>query len=114
MYGVIKAATASLLMPLPVLAAVFVLGWAFLRGRSRTAVCGLAVFGVLLLSWAPTADRMVATLEGRYLPLSEVGADTEVAAVVVLGGGWNPLAAGPASLRWEASSSEDIMTRRSG
>lgn len=112
MYGLIKAAVASFLMPLPVMAAVFVLGLAICgRGKKKAGifVCSAAVAALLLLSWAPVADRLIDALESRYQPLQEVGSRDDLEAIVVLGGGWQPDADRPASVRLSDSSALRLM-----
>lgn len=93
MYGLIKSATASLLMPLPIMVAVFVLGlviWCCGRSRQGLMVCSAAVGFLVLLSWAPVADRLVGALEKHYPPVLEIAEYENIDAIVVLGGGWSP------------------------
>lgn len=112
MYDLTKAAVASFFMPLPVMAAVFILGlimaW---RGKKSSGgfVCSVAVGVLLLLSWAPVADQLIGTLESRYQPLEDVGGADPLEAIVVLGGGWEPDAARPASVRLSDSSALRLM-----
>lgn len=89
MYGIIKAATASFLMPLPIMAAVFVMGLVILwRGSKRGGIliCSAAVTVLLFLSWAPVADRLIGALESQYQPLSAFARHDDLQAIVVLGG----------------------------
>ncbi len=45
---------------------------------------------MFLASWAPVADRLLAPLESRYAAQAVLPAEDDLAAVVVLGGGWSP------------------------
>lgn len=112
MYGLIKSAAASLLMPLPIMAAGFTLGlMVFWTGRRRVgvAMCSAAVGGLLLLSWAPVADRLLGPLESQYPSLPEISDSGHLEAIVVLGGGWQPDVDRPASVRLSDSSALRLM-----
>lgn len=92
LYTLIKVMAAQLLMPLPLCVALFVLGL-LLRQRWRRSGGSLALGALVLLvllSWAPVADRLLAPVESRYPPLHDWPADQPVAAVMVLGGGYQP------------------------
>lgn len=91
-YTLIKVMAAQLLMPLPFCAGLFVFGL-LLRLRWRRVGGSLALVAVLLLvllSWAPVADRLLGPIEARYPALHKWPADDSVAAVMVLGGGFQP------------------------
>lgn len=92
MYELIKSAAAYWLMPLPITLSLLALGL-LLSTRSRRlglgfVVCSLAL--LLLASWPPVTDRLLAPLEQRYPTLLELSNDDSLAGVVVLGGGWQP------------------------
>lgn len=83
---------AQLLMPLPFCIGLFVLGL-LLRLRWRRFGGSVALGAVLLLvlfSWAPVADRLLGPIEARYPALHGWPATEPVAAVMVLGGGFQP------------------------
>ena len=91
-YTLIKAMAAQLLMPLPLCVCLFVLG-VLLRLRWRRSGASVALGAVLLLvlfSWAPVADRLLGPIEARYPALHDWPASESVAAVMVLGGGFQP------------------------
>jgi uncharacterized SAM-binding protein YcdF (DUF218 family) len=111
-FASLKSLAATLLMPLPVALLLVLLGaWIAARGARRSGL--VAVFaGFLLLflaAWSPVADRLLEPLEQTYAPVLEVGALEEVAAVVVLGGGWEPDADWPAGTRLNESSVHRLM-----
>lgn len=93
MYDLLKSLIALLAMPLPLfvlgLVLASVLAW---WGRRRLAaiIAGLAVTCLLLLSWAPVAERLLAPLEHAYPALEPEALTDDVAAIVVLGAGWFP------------------------
>ena len=91
LYVVIKAMAAQLLMPLPLCVGLFVLGLLLRRYWPRFGG-GFALGALLLsvlLSWAPVADRLLGPIEGRYPAVHDWPGD-DVAAVMVLGGGYQP------------------------
>lgn len=99
-------------MPLPVALLLVLLGaWIAVRGWRRTGfVAVLAGFLLVFLSaWSPVADRLLEPLEQAYAPVSEVGALGGIAAVVVLGGGWEADADWPAGTRLSESSVHRLM-----
>ena len=112
MFTTLKSLVATLLMPLPV-ALLLVLGGAWIRARGarRTGfVTGFA--GLLLLflaAWSPVADRLLKPLEQAYQPVLDVSALEDIAAVVVLGAGWEPDADWPAGTRLNDSSVHRLM-----
>jgi uncharacterized SAM-binding protein YcdF (DUF218 family) len=107
MFGLLKSLVANLLMPLPVALLLMLVGaWMAIRGWRRVGFA--ALFGgfllVFLASWSPVADRWLEPLEHAYSPVLDTGALTGVAAVVVLGSGWEPGQDWPASTRLTESS----------
>lgn len=93
MYDLIKSSVAALLMPLPLMALGLLLAAALSWwGRRRLAIvmAGLAVSFLLLLSWPPVAERLLLPLENAHPALAQWPHDEEIAAIVVLGGGWYP------------------------
>ncbi|WP_299230626.1 ElyC/SanA/YdcF family protein [uncultured Halomonas sp.] len=79
-------------MPLPIILSLVTLGL-FLASRHRRLGLGVVGGGLLLLllvSWPPVTDRLLAPLEQCYPALMELPNDDSLAAVVVLGGGWQP------------------------
>ncbi|WP_010629048.1 ElyC/SanA/YdcF family protein [Halomonas sp. KM-1] len=93
MYDFIKALIGHLFMPLPIMVAVFVCGAILIRwGKIGLGnfLSLLAMIGLLLLSWGPVADRLLAPLEEQFAPLDALSVDSEIHGVVVLGGGWSP------------------------
>lgn len=92
MYILIKTLAAQLLMPLPLCLSLFLFGL-LLRLRWRRLGGSFALGAVLLLallSWAPVADRLLAPVESRYPALHHWPTTEPVAAVMVLGGGYQP------------------------
>lgn len=93
MYESIKTLTAILLMPMPVLAILFIVGWGMRRWgcyRLGDNLMLVAVVALLLAAWPPVADRLINPLETQYAAINEWPNDSEIEAVVVLGGGWQP------------------------
>ncbi|WP_027962053.1 ElyC/SanA/YdcF family protein [Halomonas halodenitrificans] len=91
MYDLLKVLVANLLMPLPVSLGLGALGLLLLRWRRLGGVVIAVGLGILLLaSWPPVADRLLAPLESRHSALGMLPEDPDLAAVVVLGGGWEP------------------------
>lgn len=112
MYGLIKTAAASLLMPLPLLAAVVVFGLiAYRRGKQRQGMflCSVAVGMLLLLSWAPVADRLVRSFEMQHPSLLDITGVGDIDAIVVLGGGWTSDEPWPYSSRLSDRSALRLM-----
>ncbi len=112
MFGLLKSLVGTLLMPLPVALLLVLLGaWIAARGLRRTGfVAMFAGFLVLFLAaWSPVADRLLAPLEQAYAPVLEVEALEDIAAVVVLGAGWEPEADWPAGTRLNDSSVHRLM-----
>lgn len=91
-YVLLKMLAAQLLMPLPLcfllLAAGVLLRRICLRLGNAVAVAG--VLALVLLSWAPVADRLLGPIEARYPPVHSWPETPSVSAVVVLGGGYQP------------------------
>ena len=107
MFASLKALAATLLMPLPVALLLVLLGAGVAaRGLRRTGF--VAVFAgfllLFLLAWSPVADRLLEPLEQTYAPVVDLGARQDIAAVVVLGAGWEPEADWPAGTRLSDSS----------
>lgn len=97
MYGALKTLTATLLMPFPLALGLMVFGLMLRRLERvwRRVGLGVAAGGALLLllaAWQPVADALLSPLEAQYPPLSEASRLSGVTSVVVLGGGWWPLA----------------------
>jgi uncharacterized SAM-binding protein YcdF (DUF218 family) len=112
MFATLKSLAATLLMPLPVALLLVLLGvWMALRGWRRTGfVTGFAGFLLLFLAaWSPVADRLLEPLEQAYAPVLEVAALGDIAAVVVLGAGWEPDADWPPGTRLNDSSVHRLM-----
>ena len=93
MLAALKPLIGTLLMPLPIALALILIGvLLWLRGRRRGDF-GFATGGVLLITlaaWEPVAECLLGPLEQRHAPVTDVAALGAVAAVVVLGGGWQP------------------------
>ena len=112
MFATLKSLAATLLMPLPVALLLVLLGvWIAARGARRTGfVTGFAGFLLLFLAaWSPVADWLLEPLEQAYAPVLESEVLPEVAAVVVLGAGWEPEADWPASTRLNDSAVHRLM-----
>lgn len=91
MYDLVKGVVANLLMPLPVSLGLGALGLLLLRWRRLGGgVIALGLGILLLASCPPVADRLLAPLESRHSALNDLPDDPDLAAVVVLGGGWEP------------------------
>lgn len=109
MYDLLKILVAQLLMPLPVMLSLLCLGlllvWAGWRRRGL-GLSAVVLFSLLLVSWAPVADRLLAPLEAQYTALHELPVESDLAAVVVLGGGWH--ADAPWSITGKLSESSAI------
>lgn len=92
MYDLLKVLVANLMMPLPVSLGLGLLGLLLFRWQRRWggALMGLGLGVLFLASWPPVADRLLAPLESRYSALDTLLDDDALAAVVVLGGGWEP------------------------
>ncbi|XKH61520.1 envelope biogenesis factor ElyC [Halomonas sediminis] len=91
-YSFIKTLAAQMLMPLPLCLGLLVVGL-LLRNRWRRLGNGCALLALLLLvlfSWAPVADRLLAPFESAYPPLHSWPQGETVDAVMVLGGGYQP------------------------
>lgn len=93
LYGSLKSLVAALVMPIPITLGLALGGWLLLRwGRRRAGrlvLIGAALL-LLLMSWRPVAERLLAPLENRYPALIDARGLDHVTAVVVLGGGWQP------------------------
>lgn len=91
-YVLLKALAAQLLMPLPLCLLLFCAGLLLRRCWLRLGNA-LAVAGVMtlaLLSWAPVADWLLSPIEARYPALHDWPDVAPGAAIVVLGGGYQP------------------------
>lgn len=91
-YTLIKVMAAQLLMPLPFCTGLLFFGL-LLRLRWRRAggsVVVIAVLLLVLLSWAPVADRLLGPVEARHPALHDWPPEESVAALMVLGGGYQP------------------------
>lgn len=92
-YAGLKVLVGTLAMPFPIFLALVMLGALLLAlGRRRAGSISVAG-GVLLLTiaaWGPVAEGLLAPLENRYPPLIDASGLDPVAAVVILGGGWQP------------------------
>lgn len=109
MYDLMKILVAQLLMPLPVLLSLLLLGlllvWAGWQRRGLVTSAAALVL-LVLVSWAPVADRLLAPLETHYAALHDLPIEPDIAAVVVLGGGWH--AAAPWSITGKLNESSAI------
>ncbi|MDS4068140.1 MAG: ElyC/SanA/YdcF family protein [Candidatus Competibacter sp.] len=98
---------ATLVMPFPIFLGLVMLGALLLAlGRRRAGlriVLG-GVFFLVLASWWPVAEGLLAPLENRYPPVTDLAALDGVTAVVVLGGGWRPKPGWPISSQLNESS----------
>jgi uncharacterized SAM-binding protein YcdF (DUF218 family) len=112
MFASLKSLVGTLLMPLPVALLLVLIGaWIAIRWARRSG-CVVVLAGFLLLflsAWSPVADRLLEPLEQAYAPVLEVGALEDVAAVVVLGAGWEPDADWPAGIRLNDSAVHRLM-----
>lgn len=93
MYDLLKSLVALLIMPLPLtLLALSLALFLLWLGRRRLAIvlASTSITVLLLLSWAPVAERLLAPLETTYPTLDIKALDSGVDAIVVLGGGWFP------------------------
>lgn len=93
MYDLLKSLAAQLLMPLPVSLGLFVVGWLLCwqkHQRLGATFAGVGLAVLFLASWAPVAERLLTPLEARYQALLDLPKNESLAAVVVLGGGWQP------------------------
>ena len=91
-YVLLKALVAQLLMPLPLCLLLFGAG-VLLRLcllRLGNALVVIGVMTLALLSWAPVADRLLSPIEARYPALHDWPHVAPGAAIVVLGGGYQP------------------------
>jgi uncharacterized SAM-binding protein YcdF (DUF218 family) len=92
MYPLLKSVAAQWLMPLPISMILLCLGGLLYAWRCRRlalGAAGLATLGLLLASFGPTAERLLAPLETRYPPMQQLPA-MPLDAIVILGGGWQP------------------------
>ncbi|MBP0050155.1 envelope biogenesis factor ElyC [Marinobacterium sp. AK62] len=91
-YTLVKVMAAQLLMPLPLCLVLFVFGLLLrLRWRKLGAGCSfVAVVLLVLLSWAPVADRLLLPFESAYPALHDWPEEQAVNAVMVLGAGYQP------------------------
>lgn len=92
-YAGLKILVGTLAMPFPIFLALVMFGALLLALGRRRAGSIVAAGGVLLLTiaaWGPVAEGLLAPLENRYPPLIDASRLDPVAAVVVLGGGWQP------------------------
>lgn len=112
MFTSLKSLAATLLMPLPVALLLVLVGACIVAcGWRRTGFSGVFA-GFLLLflaAWSPVAGRLLAPLEQAHAPVQEASALSDIAAVVVLGGGWEPAADWPAGTRLGDSSMHRLM-----
>lgn len=93
LYAILKTLVAALVMPVPIALGLALGGLLLLRwGRRRAGrlvVIGAALL-LLLMSWRPVTEGLLAPLEDRYPALIDASGLNQVAAVVVLGAGWWP------------------------
>lgn len=103
----LKALVATLAMPFPVFLVLVATG-ILLRIAGRRRVGGIVMAGGVLLlalaAWGPVAEGLLAPLENRYPPVTDVSGLDNVAAVVVLGGGWQPKPEWPVTSQLHESS----------
>ncbi|WP_444984396.1 ElyC/SanA/YdcF family protein [Halomonas mongoliensis] len=111
MYDTIKVLASQLLMPLPVSLGLMALGLALMAWRCRRAGVAAAAIGLAILvlaSLGGVAERLLGPLEARH-PALEALPEEELAAVVVLGGGWRPEAPRSSVSRLNDSSAIRLM-----
>lgn len=99
-----KKLLASFLMPVPFCLALLLLGLALLwftrRQKAGRSLATAGALALLLLGYGAVSGRLLATLERRHAPVTDVAATAgRVRWVVVLGGGSSSDAGLPASLR---------------
>ena len=86
----LKKLVGGLLLPLPLLLLLMALGlcllWFTRRQKTGRILLSLSWLGLLLLSLQPVADRLLAPLEDHYPTYQD--RRTDIAYVVVLGGGY--------------------------
>ncbi|QNU61659.1 ElyC/SanA/YdcF family protein [Vreelandella titanicae] len=93
MYTLIKSLAAIFLMPMPLMAVTFAIGWLFRKLGLHRFGDSLIIMSMILLflaAWAPVADSLLRPLESKYAALLTWPEEQEIKAVVVLGGGWQP------------------------
>ncbi|WP_421620869.1 YdcF family protein [Alkalilimnicola ehrlichii] len=91
--GTLKTLIGLLVMPLPLAAVLLLAGLlAVGLGRQRLGLTLLAAAPalVVVLAWAPVADRLLAPLEQRHPPVHDARDHPEAQAIVVLGSGYSP------------------------
>ena len=91
-YVLLKMLAAQLLMPLPLCLLLLTAGVLLRRSWRRLGnlVAVTGALALVLLSWAPVADRLLGPIESRYPPVHSWPEASSVSAVVVLGGGYQP------------------------
>ncbi len=90
-YTVLKVLVAQLLMPLPLCLGLFLLGLLLGWKRAFGRFCmSFAMLALVLLSWAPVADRLLVSFESAYSPLHDWPGTQKPEAVMVLGAGYQP------------------------
>ncbi|CAN0554223.1 unnamed protein product [Ectocarpus sp. 12 AP-2014] len=93
MYPVLKTLIAQLFMPLPITIMLIVIGlisYRFGRHKFGGGVVLSGVIFLLLMSWGPVAERLLAPFEHRYSAVVDWPRNEAIDTVVVLGGGWSP------------------------
>ena len=87
----LKKIVAPLLLPLSICLEILLVGlWLLLftrKHKTGKAIILLGIASLILVSYAPVADVALRSLEYRYPPLTDVSLFSDVAWVVVLGGG---------------------------
>lgn len=112
MLDIVKPMVGAFAGPLAVAAVLLLLaGAVWLLGRRGLGrfLAALGLLVVFVSSWAPVADRLLEPLERIYPPVWDPRAHPGVTAVVVLGAGWEPDLAAPASVRLNSGSSVRLM-----
>ena len=112
MLDIVKPIVGALSAPLALATLLLLLaGVARLLGRRRLGrfLAVLSLLVVFVASWAPVSNRLLESLEWTHPPVWEPGEHPDVSAVVVLGAGWEPDLAAPASVRLNSSSSVRLM-----
>lgn len=102
MLAFLKSLVATLAMPLTMAFMLLFLGvllGLFRQRRAGRLIGGLGVVLILLATWNPLADRLLAPIEAAHAPLAMETAPDGIRAVVVLGSGWAPDAPWPAGTR---------------
>lgn len=91
--GTLKTLIGVLVMPLPVAGLLLIAGLlaiALSRRRLGLPLLAAAPALVVVLAWAPVADRLLGPLEHRHPPVHDARDHPEAQAIVVLGSDYSP------------------------